>query len=109
MPWQAMEFASVFAMWAVMMVAMMTPSAAPMFLIYARVGRQTETQGTPLTATVWFAAGYFLVWIAFSAIATLVQWAIEHRFARLHDGNHEQYPRRVPVRSGGPLSVDPTS
>src|SRR6516165_4845540 len=59
MPWQALEFAFVFAMWTVMMVGMMTPSAVPMILMYARVGRQTE--GVPLTATVWFAAGYFLV------------------------------------------------
>jgi len=75
MPWRAMEFAFVFAMWTVMMVAMMTPSAAPMFLMYARVGRQTEA--APLTATVWFAAGYFLVWIACALLATLVQWAFE--------------------------------
>jgi predicted metal-binding membrane protein len=34
-PWQAIEFAFVFVMWAVMMVGMMTPSAAPMILIYA--------------------------------------------------------------------------
>jgi predicted metal-binding membrane protein len=39
-PWTAMEFAFVFVMWAVMMIGMMTPSAAPMILIYARVGRQ---------------------------------------------------------------------
>jgi predicted metal-binding membrane protein len=39
-PWKAIEFAYVFAMWAVMMVGMMTPSAAPMILIHARVGRQ---------------------------------------------------------------------
>jgi len=39
----------------------MTPSAAPMFLMYARVGRQTEPHGKSLRATVWFAAGYFLV------------------------------------------------
>jgi predicted metal-binding membrane protein len=64
-------------MWTVMMVGMMTPSAAPMFLMYARVGRQTEVPGTPLTATVWFAAGYFLVWVAFSLFATEVQWALE--------------------------------
>jgi Predicted metal-binding integral membrane protein (DUF2182) len=42
MPWRAMEFAFVFAMWIVMKVGMMTPSAVPMFLMYARVGRQTE-------------------------------------------------------------------
>jgi predicted metal-binding membrane protein len=77
MPWRAMEFAFVFAMWTVMMVGMMTPSAAPIFLMYARVGRQTEAQGKPLSATVWFAAGYFLVWVAYALFATLVQWALE--------------------------------
>jgi predicted metal-binding membrane protein len=76
-PWLAMEFAFVFAMWTVMMVGMMTPSAAPMILMYDRLGRQTEAQGTPLVATVWFGAGYFLVWAAFSLLATLMQWALE--------------------------------
>jgi predicted metal-binding membrane protein len=77
MPWQAVEFAFVFAMWTVMMVGMMTPSAAPMFLMYARIGRQAEAQSRPLAATVWFAIGYFLVWIVFSLFATLVQYALE--------------------------------
>jgi predicted metal-binding membrane protein len=72
-----MEFAFVFVMWTVMMVGMMTPSAAPMILMYARVGRHTAAQGTPLAATVWFAAGYFLVWVAFALLATLAQWALE--------------------------------
>jgi predicted metal-binding membrane protein len=76
-PWQAMEFGFVFIMWTVMMVGMMTPSAMPMILMYARVGRQTEAQGTPFAATVWFAAGYLFVWIAFALLATLVQWALE--------------------------------
>jgi predicted metal-binding membrane protein len=77
MPWRAMEFAFVFAMWTVMMVGMMTPSAAPMILVYARVGRQTQPHSRPLAATVWFATGYFLVWAALSLFATLVQWAFE--------------------------------
>jgi predicted metal-binding membrane protein len=77
MPWQATEFAFVFTMWTVMMVGMMTPSAAPMFLMYDRVGRQTKASGSPLVATTWFSAGYFLVWIGFSLFATLVQWALE--------------------------------
>jgi Predicted metal-binding integral membrane protein (DUF2182) len=38
-PWSGAEFASMFLMWAVMMVAMMLPSASPMILRYARVGR----------------------------------------------------------------------
>jgi predicted metal-binding membrane protein len=76
-PWQAMEFAFVFVMWTVMMVGMMTPSATPMILMYARVGRHTAPQGTPFAATVWFAAGYFVAWLAFALLATLVQWALE--------------------------------
>ncbi|MFY9840475.1 MAG: DUF2182 domain-containing protein, partial [Xanthobacteraceae bacterium] len=75
--WLPMEFAFVFVMWAVMMVGMMTPSAVPMFLLYARVGRQTEEHGRPLAATAWFATGYFLVWAAFALLATLAQWAFE--------------------------------
>ena len=77
MQWRAMEFTFVFGMWTVMMVGMMTPSAAPMFLMYARVGRQVEAHGKSLSATVWFAAGYFLVWVAFALFATMVQWALE--------------------------------
>src|SRR5262249_19654429 len=65
-PWQAMEFAFVFVMWSVMMVGMMTPSAVPMILMYARGGRQTE--GAPFAATVW---------VASALLATLIQWALE--------------------------------
>jgi predicted metal-binding membrane protein len=76
-PWKAIEFAFVFAMWAVMMVGMMAPSAAPMILMYARVGRQAKSAGKPLAATGWFAASYFLAWIGFSLAATFVQWGFE--------------------------------
>src|SRR5437016_316312 len=76
-PWRAIEFGFVFAMWAVMMVGMMAPSAAPMMLMYVRVGRQAAAAGRPLAATGWFAAGYFLAWTGFSLTATLVQWALE--------------------------------
>src|SRR5690242_6771175 len=34
-PWKPIEFGYVFAMWAVMMIGMMTPSVSPMILIYA--------------------------------------------------------------------------
>ena len=76
-PWMSIEFAFVFAMWAVMMIGMMAPSAAPMILMYARAGRQAAAEARPFAATGWFAAGYFLVWIGFSLIATAVQWAVE--------------------------------
>ena len=86
-PWKAIEFGFVFAMWAVMMVGMMVPSAAPMILMYARVGRHGKTVGKPLAATGWFAAGYVLAWIGFSLAATVVQWAIER--AALLDSHME--------------------
>jgi predicted metal-binding membrane protein len=76
-PWQSIEFALVFIMWAVMMVGMMTPSSAPMILLYARVGRQAMSDGKPFAPTGWFAAGYLLAWIAFALAATVAQWALE--------------------------------
>lgn len=76
-PWRAIEFAFVFVMWAAMMVGMMAPSAAPMILMYARVGRHGKIEGKPLAATGWFAAGYVLAWTGFSLAATIIQWAIE--------------------------------
>ena len=76
-PWTTTEFAFVGGMWAVMMIGMMTPSATPMILIYARVGRQAARQGTPLAASAYFAAGYLLSWIGFALVATSAQWALE--------------------------------
>src|SRR5215467_6384142 len=75
-PWQPIEFAYVFVMWVVMMVGMMTPSVTPMILVYARVGRQAA-ESRPFASVAWFASGYFLAWIAFSLVATSLQWAFE--------------------------------
>ena len=76
--WTPGEAALMFVMWAVMMVGMMTPSAAPMILIYARVGRQAAARSRPLAATGFFAGGYLLAWTAFSLAVTLAQWGL-HR------------------------------
>jgi predicted metal-binding membrane protein len=74
--WAPADFAFMFAMWAVMMVGMMTPSVAPMVLLYAGVGRKASESGSPIASTGWFFAGYLTVWIAFSALATCAQWAL---------------------------------
>jgi predicted metal-binding membrane protein len=76
-PWQPIEFAYVLAMWAVMMIGMMTPSVAPMILIYARVGRQATISGHPFAASGWLASGYLIAWFGFSLAATCAQWALE--------------------------------
>jgi predicted metal-binding membrane protein len=72
-PWSAAQFTLMFVMWAVMMTGMMLPSAAPMILLYARVGRHAAAQQKPFTATGWFALGYILAWAAFSLGATAAQ------------------------------------
>jgi predicted metal-binding membrane protein len=75
-PWTATDFVVMFVMWTVMMVGMMTPSASPMILVYARVGRQAALQGKPLAATGYFASGYLLAWTVFSLVATVGQWLL---------------------------------
>ena len=68
----------VFVMWAVMMVAMMLPSAAPVTLLIASLARKRREVGTVLGFTTGpFVAGYLGVWLAFAAIATLLQWQLE--------------------------------
>src|SRR5262245_33508609 len=66
-----------FLMWSVMMVAMMLPSAAPMVLFYARVGRKDAIDAEPFTPTALFAAGYLLVWFGFALAATGAHLALE--------------------------------
>ena len=46
-PWSAGHFVFMLAMWVVMMIGMMTPSVAPMVLIYAAIARQERARGTP--------------------------------------------------------------
>jgi predicted metal-binding membrane protein len=76
-PWQPIEFGYVFAMWAVMMIGMMTPSVAPTILVYARVGRQAVAQNKPFASSGWFVAGYLIAWTLFSLFATFLQWTLE--------------------------------
>jgi len=74
--WPAAQFGLTFLMWAVMMVAMMVPSASPMILTFATINRRRATSGTPAVPTAVFLAGYLVAWSAFSVCATLLQWAL---------------------------------
>jgi predicted metal-binding membrane protein len=78
-PWSTPHFAFMFAMWIVMMVGMMTPSVAPMVLLYAGIARQAAARGTQFAPAAWFVAGYLLAWIGFALGATLAQWWLESR------------------------------
>src|SRR6266702_3622747 len=68
----------VFAMWAVMMVAMMLPSAAPVTLLIASIAKKRREAGTALgVTTAPFVLGYLAVWLTFAAMATLLQWQLD--------------------------------
>lgn len=89
MQWRPADLALVFAMWAVMMVAMMLPTAWPMVRTFAvlsagsaggQAGRVNS--GTPVGSgarwrTTAFVGAYLLVWAGFSVGITLLQWALQ--------------------------------
>jgi predicted metal-binding membrane protein len=64
--WGPVDLVLVFMMWALMMAAMMLPSAVPAILLYGRA------RGS----CAGFAAGYLLAWFGFSALATVLQWRL---------------------------------
>jgi len=65
-----------FAMWWVMMVAMMLPSAAPTILLMAAINRARKGD-SPYGNAGFFVAGYLLTWALFSAAAVLAQGALD--------------------------------
>jgi predicted metal-binding membrane protein len=68
----------IFVMWAVMMLAMMLPSAAPVTLLIASLARKRAAAGGAVRAsTALFVFGYLAVWFAFAAAATTLQWALD--------------------------------
>ncbi|HZF24974.1 MAG TPA: DUF2182 domain-containing protein [Steroidobacteraceae bacterium] len=62
-----------FAMWEVMMIGMMLPSAAPTLLLYAAVVRKSDPGAYAPARVYAFALGYLAVWTAFSAAVTPLQ------------------------------------
>jgi predicted metal-binding membrane protein len=74
-PWSTSYLAPAFAMWALMMVAMMLPSALPMILLHARVARQGGGPAVP-AGTVAFAMAYVALWSLFAMLAALTQAAL---------------------------------
>lgn len=71
--WAPVSIVMTFLMWAVMMVGMMVPSAAPMILAFANINRRRREQGNPYVPTMVFLSGYLLVWFGFSMAATSAQ------------------------------------
>ena len=77
MPWNLTDALLMFAMWTVMMVGMMLPSALPMLLIYQQMLRKRMPAPQRHLALLLFCSAYALVWTGFSLGATALQWALE--------------------------------
>jgi predicted metal-binding membrane protein len=71
--WSITQWFFVWLMWAVMMAAMMLPSAFPMVVTFQRIAVR---KGSALG--VWaFVAAYLLVWSSFSGGAAALQWGLQ--------------------------------
>jgi len=74
--WDVPHVTLLAAMWTVMMVGMMLPSVAPLLLIYASILRQSPEGPRAALHVYPMAAGYLVVWIGFSLLATAAQRAL---------------------------------
>jgi predicted metal-binding membrane protein len=70
--WDVPHLLLLWAMWTVMMTAMMLPSASPLILLYGAAARRSA-RPTAARQIYALAAGYLLVWTGFSLGATVLQ------------------------------------
>ena len=75
--WDVRYAILIFLMWWVMMIAMMTPSAAPTILLYAAIKRAGKERDKAAWYSFCFLAGYLIAWAFFSLLATGLQWGLE--------------------------------
>lgn len=97
-PLGGLDFLLAFVMWAVMMTAMMVPSAAPTILIFATINRKRREQGNPFVHIGFFLLSYLAAWAGYSALAAVTQWGL-HNAAMLSP----KMALASPILSGGLL------
>lgn len=109
-PWTVTGWLLAIGMWSAMMVAMMTPSAAPAILLYGRVRAHAANNiGSGVAPSGAFAAGYLLLWLGFSVLAAALHWALE-RFGLLSPalmGSRSQWLSAAVLIGAGAYQVSP--
>lgn len=75
--WTSGYAAIALLMWAVMMAAMMLPSAAPMILLFGTIARRRHAAGDTPADTGMFGSGYVAVWAGFSLVAVALQFGLD--------------------------------
>ena len=74
--WSAGYAAVIFLMWAIMMMAMMLPSAAPAILLAAAL-MSRHGANRLFGPTGLFVLGYLVIWFGFSLAATVLQFGLD--------------------------------
>jgi predicted metal-binding membrane protein len=65
------------AIWIVMMVAMMFPTAAPMILMFVQVQASKRDRGQPFVRAWAFVSAYLLIWALFGVVAYIAALKVE--------------------------------
>ena len=72
--WSSGDFALVFIMWIMMMIAMMLPTAAPMILTYGDILNTRQDGGNGFIPLAIFVGGYLCIWGVYSIVAVTGQY-----------------------------------
>ncbi|MCH9640024.1 MAG: DUF2182 domain-containing protein [Betaproteobacteria bacterium] len=72
--WTISDFSIVYLMWAVMMAAMMLPTALPVIQLFRKTCQQRY--GSDFPFSYLFSLAYLLIWFGFSIVLTLLQWQL---------------------------------
>jgi len=98
--WQLGDFFVVYIMWAVMMAAMMLPSAIPMIKAFSKTCRQRYASDIPYSEL--FSLAYLLVWFAFSILLTLLQWQLHglHWLSKMMENSNAPFAAAIFIVAG---------
>ena len=73
--WGFEDLTIVFAMWVMMAIAMMLPTAAPILKSFASIQESDGKKTGPLSVFL-LAMGYITIWLLFGLAATIFQWGL---------------------------------
>jgi predicted metal-binding membrane protein len=92
------SLASIVVMWQAMMVAMMTPSVLGWLFTFAALTTRDHAARRAFGPVAGFAAGYFVVWLAYGILAGVLQTVLEHAGFLETSG-------RLPASAGGVVLI----
>tara|TARA_B100001287_G_scaffold274257_1_gene279222 strand:- start:221 stop:1081 length:861 start_codon:yes stop_codon:yes gene_type:complete len=81
--WLFTDFLFLFLMWAVMMIAMMTPSILPMIMLFTTLNSKNSRENKVSASPLYLLSGYLMSWVLFSLLITLPQYGL-HKIGLLN-------------------------